>query len=162
MKEDIKTVLRAMLTQFGKGNKFSSHGERDRRLSGKRGNPALLYESGRDLICPGLLRNSVPTHPSTPSRTIISSSSEKLDRMNNQIKCITVQYYFYKHLHWCACATWFSTRMTTYFIRAFKRGPRANRLLFHVTSRGDESIVCHVPRQKRVGTESNNSSRNEC
>ena len=59
MEEDPKTDLRVMLTQFGKGNKFSSHGE---RLSGKRGNPALLYEFGMDLISPGLLQNSVPTH----------------------------------------------------------------------------------------------------
>jgi hypothetical protein len=44
MEEEPKTDLRVMLTQFGKGNKFSSHGERDQRLSGKRGNPALLYE----------------------------------------------------------------------------------------------------------------------
>jgi hypothetical protein len=36
-----------------------------------------------------------------------------------------------------------------------------NGLLFHVTSRGDESMVSYVPRQKRVGTESNNDTTSD-
>jgi hypothetical protein len=64
------------------------------------------------------------------------------------------QCFLYLHVKRYTCATWFSTRMTTISERASKRGPSG--LIFHVTSRGDESTVCHVPRQKRVGTESNN------
>jgi hypothetical protein len=118
--------------------------------------PCVVVRVLRDLICPDFCESRFPhTQVLRQERSFLHPPGGEQSNSN------VLQYsIIYKHFHWRACATWFSTRVTT-FIRAIKRGPSASGLLFHITSRGDESSVCHVPRQKRVGTESNRTAEQQ-